>query len=445
MARVVGFQPAKTHQQPVDDQGHPVSVGVWGDSTTGVGVFGTSGAVSANVPNIPIINHAGVVGHSVEDSGGFGAGVWGESIQGQGVVGRSQSSYGVFGASFGPPPSASVIGTSFVIGAPQAPGVVGYVSDATGVIGNSITGSGVQGISGSGDGVVGQSFGADGVPPGTGVAGISDSVGVWGTSRDGVAVRGDSLSSFGMLGYSLNGHGVHGVSTSNSGVFGHTDGASAAGIFGDSSGPGFAGFFNGGVGIAGNLSIAGVLFKSGGGFMVDHPLDPGSKYLRHSFVESPDMLNVHNGNITTDDNGEATVLLPSYFEVLNQDFRYQLTVIGQFAQAIVGQEIRNNQFTIKTDHPRVKVSWQVTGIRRDPWAVANRIVVEEEKTAEEKGRYLHPQLWGRPREEQIHHRLVAEAERLAVPHRLEEIPGVDRSRFEEERRQMDELLQRMKL
>jgi hypothetical protein len=178
--------------------------------------------------------------------------------------------------------------------------------------------------------------------------------------------------------------------------------------------------------------------------MVDHPLDPGNKYLRHSFVESPDMLTVHNGNVTTDDNGEATVSLPSYFEVLNQDFRYQLTVIGEFAQAIVEQEIKNNQFTIKTDQPRVRVSWQVTGIRRDPWAVANRIAVEEEKTAEDMRRYLHPQLWGRPKEEQIHHRLVAEAERLAVPHRLEEIPRVDRSRFEEERRLMDDLLQQMK-
>src|SRR5438477_3126852 len=113
MARVVGFQPAKTNEQPLDDQGNPVSVGVWGDSTTGVGVFGTSGAVSASVPNIPIINKAGVVGHSIEDSGGvFGAGVWGESIEGQGVVGRSQSSYGVLGVTFALPPNAGVIGSS---------------------------------------------------------------------------------------------------------------------------------------------------------------------------------------------------------------------------------------------------------------------------------------------------------------------------------------------
>jgi len=441
MARVVGFQPAKTNEQPLDDQGNPVSVGVWGDSTTGVGVFGTSGAVSASVPNIPIINKAGVVGHSIEDSGGvFGAGVWGESIEGQGVVGRSQSSYGVLGVTFALPPNAGVIGSSTSGGN----GVVGFVGDATGVVGNSITGAGVQGISGSGDGVVGQSFGADGKPPGTGVLGTSDTVGVWGTSRAGVAVRGDCIGGFGMLGYSVNGFGVHGVSTSNSGVVGHTDGTSAAGVFGESSGPGFAGFFNGGVGIAGNLAIAGAIFKSGGGFMVDHPLDPENKYLRHSFVESPDMLNVHNGNVTTDANGEATVSLPYYFEALNQDFRYQLTVIGQFAQAIVGQEINNNQFTIKTDQARVRVSWQVTGIRRDPWAVANRIAVEEEKPTEDKGRYLHPELWGRPKEEQVHHRLVAEAGRLTAPERLEDIQTVDRSRVEEERRQMEELLRQAK-
>ena len=440
MARVVGFQPAKTNQKPVDGQGSPVTIGVWGDSTTGVGVFGTSGAVSANVPNIPIINNAGVVGHSVENSSGeLGAGVWGESIEGQGVVGRSQGSYGMLGVTFGLPPNAGVIGSSTSGGN----GVVGFVGDATGVVGNSITGSGVQGISGSGNGVVGQSFGVNGNPPGTGVLGTSDTVGVWGASGAGIAVRGDCINGWGTLGYSVHGFGVHGVSTSNSGVVGHTDGTNAAGVFGESSGPGFAGFFNGVVEIAGNLAIAGQIFKSGGGFMVDHPLDPRNKYLRHSFVESPDMLNVHNGNVTTDANGEAIVSLPDYFESLNEDFRYQLTVIGRFAQAIVGQEIRNNQFTIKTDQPRVKVSWQVTGIRRDPWAVANRIVVEEEKAAEDKGRYLHPELWGRPKDEQIHHRLVAEVARRSVPRRPEDIKA-DGSRLAEERRQIEELLQRMK-
>jgi len=84
------------------------------------------------------------------------------------------------------------------------------------------------------------------------------------------------------------------------------------------------------------------LTKGSGSFKIDHPLDPAKKYLSHSFVESPDMMNVYNGNVTTDRHGFAIVTLPSYFEALNRDFRYQLTVIGQFAQAIVAEEISHN-------------------------------------------------------------------------------------------------------
>ena len=51
-------------------------------------------------------------------------------------------------------------------------------------------------------------------------------------------------------------------------------------------------------------------------------------------------MNVYNGNVTTDANGDATVILPDYFEALNRDFLYQLTVIGQFAQAIVKDRSR---------------------------------------------------------------------------------------------------------
>jgi hypothetical protein len=108
------------------------------------------------------------------------------------------------------------------------------------------------------------------------------------------------------------------------------------------------------------------------------------------------MLNVYSGNVTTNADGEAVVTLPAYFEALNHDFRYQLTVIGRFARAIVAQEIRDNRFTIKSEEPKVKVSWQVTGVRKDRWADANRIPVEREKTAGEKGRLLHPEVWRGP-------------------------------------------------
>ena len=50
--------------------------------------------------------------------------------------------------------------------------------------------------------------------------------------------------------------------------------------------------------------------------------------------------------------GEAIVTLPDNFVALNQDFRYQLTVVGRFAQAIVLQEVKGHHFKIKTDKPK---------------------------------------------------------------------------------------------
>jgi hypothetical protein len=121
------------------------------------------------------------------------------------------------------------------------------------------------------------------------------------------------------------------------------------------------------------------------------------------------MMNVYNGNIVTDSTGTAIVQLPSYFEAENVDFKYQLTVIGVFAQAIVAEEIKNNQFVIKTDKPGVKVSWQVTGVRNDKFAQAHPVIVEEEKTGEDKGKYLHPELYGQPANAGINPPPVSEA------------------------------------
>ena len=47
--------------------------------------------------------------------------------------------------------------------------------------------------------------------------------------------------------------------------------------------------------VAGNLDVTGTISKGGGTFKIDHPLDPTNKYLYHSFVESPDMMNIYNG------------------------------------------------------------------------------------------------------------------------------------------------------
>jgi hypothetical protein len=111
-------------------------------------------------------------------------------------------------------------------------------------------------------------------------------------------------------------------------------------------------------------------------------------------VESADMKDMYDGTVSTDAAGDATIQLPDWFQALNRDFRYQLTPIGQFAQAIVATEVENNQFTIKTDKAYVKVAWQVTGARQDAWANAHRIPAEVDKPEDERGYYVHPELFG---------------------------------------------------
>lgn len=154
----------------------------------------------------------------------------------------------------------------------------------------------------------------------------------------------------------------------------------------------------------GDVMVTGFLMKEGGGFKIDHPLDPQNKYLIHSFVESPDMKNVYDGVVTLDVRGEAAVELPSYFETVNKDFRYQLTCIGGFAPVYVAEEIFGNQFAIAGGEPGMEVSWQVTGIRKDPVAELNRLQVEVDKPPEERGTYLSPEAYGLGEEYGIYHK-----------------------------------------
>jgi hypothetical protein len=146
----------------------------------------------------------------------------------------------------------------------------------------------------------------------------------------------------------------------------------------------------------GDVDIRGTLTKMDGAFRIDHPLRPARAYLQHSFVESPDMKNVYDGVVRTDARGYATVMLPSWFQALNERFRYQLTTIGSFARAIVWREVRRNRFAIRTSRPGVKVSWQVTGIRHDAYARAHPLAVELPKTGAARGRFLAPEELGRP-------------------------------------------------
>ena len=226
--------------------------------------------------------------------------------------------------------------------------------------------------------------------------------GIWSEGRSDGSPRYGTLSTAQATDFSI-------TTGSSYGVYGQAfDGAAAYGVYGTASSAttNWAGYFNG------NANVTGTLSKGGGAFRIDHPLDPENKYLQHSFIESPDMMNIYNGNVVTDASGLATVTLPEYFDELNRDFRYQLTVLGQFAQAIIEREITGAEFTIRTDKPNVKVSWQVTGIRKDKWAEVNRIQVELDKPDHEKGYYMHHEEWNQPLEKSIDREAMLEAQKM---------------------------------
>src|SRR5262249_8479428 len=162
------------------------------------------------------------------------------------------------------------------------------------------------------------------------------------------------------------------------------------GVYGHSA-SGYAAYFDG------KVHITGPLEKPGGSFKIDDPIDPANKYLYHSFVESPDMKNIYDGVATLDANGNATVTLPHWFEALNGAFRYQLTAIGAPGPNLyIAAEVQNNQFKIAGGKAGMKVSWQVTGIRHDPWAEQHRIPVEEDKAPQDRGKYIYPKEYGQP-------------------------------------------------
>jgi len=60
----------------------------------------------------------------------------------------------------------------------------------------------------------------------------------------------------------------------------------------------------------GESQRTGTVSKGGGSFKIDHPLDPSNKTLSHSFVESPDMMNIYNGVAKIDAKGQPSSACP---------------------------------------------------------------------------------------------------------------------------------------
>jgi hypothetical protein len=299
---------------------------------------------------------------------GFAVGVWGEvwSASGFGVLGFAPSgsglTYGVFGQNHSN--SGRGVGGLSVSSTGFAYGVYGEA--------RSVQGAGVFGVV-------------------TAQTGINQGVYGQASSVNGRGVYGHALATTG-----LN-YGVQGRTESVSGV-GVSGWAAATtgtnyGVYGVSNSPeGFGVYAQGDMGASGLKS-----------FRIDHPLRPETHYLLHYCTEAPEPLNAYSGVATLDARGEAWVELPDYFEAINRDPRYTLTPIGApMPNLHVAVEIQGNRFKIAGGAPGKRVSWRIEAVRNDPYVQRRGFQAEREKPREHQGKYLHPELYGQPKERAIH-------------------------------------------
>jgi hypothetical protein len=219
-------------------------------------------------------------------------------------------------------------------------------------------------------------------------------------NKSGVFTRGTGTGSY----------GVFAQATNTNGVAVHADAQGTGGIGVDCSSTGSGGIalrvngftHNNGPSVVGPTS-----------YRIDNPVNPAGEYLVHSAVESSEMKNIYDGVVVLDSKGDGIVALPDWFDALNGDFRYQLTAIGAPAPGLyVSQEISDNRFRIAGGRAGQKVSWMVTGVRKDPVSKMYETPVVQAKTGEEAGLYAYPEAYNQPQERgivELHRRQAAAA------------------------------------
>ncbi len=377
------------------------STGVYGvsNATSGFGVYGLNNAVSGS----PIGVYAVSVGTS------------GTAVMARETA-TSGSAHGLLASVASPNGIAAVLqntanGKLISAQAGSAHTEVFAVDGAGNITGASLTAATVQGSSNNTIGYGGLFAGADGggnavsasggnanASSGTAGTGIVGNGGTLDAAVTG-AFGGDGGDFYGGGGDAGTGNGVSGTGGAVLNSASITAGVGGYFIGGAPSGDGlYAAPSNGGTGNAatldGNVDVTGTLTTGSATVRIDHPLDPANQYLQYSGVQSSEMLNVYTGNVVLGANGRGVVMLPKWFEAANADFRYQLTAIGAPAVLYISREIREGSFEIAGGTPNMKVSWTVTALRHDGYALAHPAQVEVKKPAAEQGRYLHPEVYG---------------------------------------------------
>jgi len=403
------------------------SAGIMGVSTnpTGYGIYGL---------------------HNANNNIGFGIVGSSNSSSGVGAYGEGEFFGGYF-VNYGYNSNVSGLKGVFLTDIDEVSGVYGSYGDQSSGIFSS-HGFGVHGVSFStkGIGVVGEDTLGGNTSESKGMQGSGALYGV-----HGIAVATGPVGSAGVFGQNkrTNGgcgvigegfNGVYGYSTINTGYGLYGEGGDLAqdtnqapsetnqwgtgvigqaliGVWGKSSDPNNgAGIWSadniyanwnvysgGNINAGGNLTAAGV--KS---FKIDHPLYPENKYLYHFAIESNEVLNMYRGNVNLDKNGEAVITLPAYFDEININFSYNLSPIGAPAPNLyIKEKIKGNKFIIAGGNPNQEISWTVYAERNDKYLRAHPEIKisERDKAINEKGKYLSPELFGKPIESGILYKL----------------------------------------
>jgi hypothetical protein len=191
------------------------------------------------------------------------------------------------------------------------------------------------------------------------------------------------------------GTGVNVFAQNMEGVYAYSGAGSAwyAGVYGEASTGCFAGvlgsnWFGADYGVFSDGDYGGSGAKY---FVIDHPLDPENKLLKHFSTESDEPLLIYRGKATFDVDGNAVVQLKDYVQAINVDYTYNLTPVGRFMPVYVHMEVsEEGVFEIRGGEPGEVVCWTLYGQRHDAYFDAHpeKLDPEVDKPEEMVGFYL---------------------------------------------------------